>query len=122
MAAQLSICPTRTRTASTSRFASLATTKFVVDYGPGHVHFSAGDGQESLDDVFDFVYAALQGGVMVEVWKAGGSIDRVRALILAEGGGWRIYSITASTETPTFDDEPSDRLLLGFAQKGKGPG
>jgi len=94
----------------------------VVDYGPGHVHFSGGRGQEGLDDIFDFIYAALQGGVMVEVWKAGSSIDRVRTSILAEGGEWRTYSTTASTEPATFDDEPTDRRQLGFAQKGKGPG
>jgi hypothetical protein len=94
----------------------------VVDYGPGHVHFPGGHREEGLDVIFDFIYAALQGGVMVEVWKDGDSIDRVRTSILAEGGGWRIYSTTTSTDPATFDDEPSYRRLLGFAQKEKGPG
>jgi hypothetical protein len=96
--------------------------EIVVDYGPGHIHFPGDRGQEGLNGVLDFIYAALQGGVMVEVWKAGAAIDRVRASILAEGGGWRTYSITASTDTPNFDDEPSDRRLLGFTEKGKDPG
>jgi hypothetical protein len=94
----------------------------VVDYGPGHVHFSVGQDEDRLDVLFDFIYAALQGGVMVEVWQVGDSIDRVRPSILAEGGGWRIYSTTTSTDPATFDDEPSYRRLLGFAQKEKGPG
>jgi hypothetical protein len=94
----------------------------VVDYGPGHVHFTGGRSQEGLDQVFDFIYAALQGGVMIEVWEVARSIDRARASILAEGGGWRTYSITASTEKATFDDEPSYRRELGFTEKGKGPG
>ncbi|MEP6753249.1 MAG: hypothetical protein ABI959_10945 [Candidatus Dormiibacterota bacterium] len=93
----------------------------VVDYGPGHVHFPGGHAQQGLDDVLDFIFAAFQGGVMVEVWKEGDSIDRVRTSIQAEGGGWRTYSSTTSTDSATFDDEPSNRRLLGFAQKEKGP-
>ena len=91
----------------------------VVDYGLGHVHFPEGRG---LNGLFDFIYAALQGGVMVEVWKVGDSTDRSRTSILAKGGGWRPYSATAPTEPATFDGEPSDRRLLGFTEKGKGPG
>lgn len=94
----------------------------VVDYGPGHAHFPGGSGHDGRDQLFDFIYAALQGGVMVEVWNAAGSIDRVRASILAEGGGWRTYSITAATAQAAFDDEPDSRRQLGFAEKGKGPG
>lgn len=93
----------------------------VVDYGLGHVHFPGGRGLDGLDELFDFIYAALQGGVMVEVWRVGGSIDRSRTSILAQGGGWRTYSTTASTEPATFDDEPSDRRQLGFTQKEKAP-
>jgi hypothetical protein len=91
----------------------------VVDYGLGHVHFPGGAG---LDGLLDFIYAALQGGVMVEVWNIDGWIDRSRTSILMQGGGWRTYSTTASTEPATFDDEPSDRRQLGFTEKGKGPG
>jgi hypothetical protein len=94
----------------------------VVEHGLGHVHFSDGRGQEGVDAIFDFIYAALQGGVMVEVWNVDSSIDRTRTSILAEGGGWRTYSTTASTESATFDDEPTDRRQLGFTHKGKGPG
>jgi hypothetical protein len=90
----------------------------VVDYALGHAHFPGG---HDLDGLLDFIYAALQGGVMVEVWNSGGSIDRSRTSILMQEGGWRTYSTTASTESATFDDEPSDQRHLGFTQKGKGP-
>ena len=67
------------------------------------------------------MFAAFQVGGMVEVWEDGDSLDRVRTSIQAEGGGWRTYSSTTSTDAATFDDEPSNRRLLGFAQKEKGP-
>jgi hypothetical protein len=91
-----------------------ANDEIVVDYGVGHVHFAEGRGLDGTNEVYDFIYAALQGGVMVEVWRVGDEIDRVRTLILASGGGWRTYSTTASTQSVTFDDEPTDRRLLGF--------
>lgn len=86
----------------------------VIDYGLSHVHFAGGRGSDRADEVYNFIYSALQGGVMVEVWSVGDRIDRSRTLILAEGGGWNTYSTTASTPSVTFDDEPTDRRLLGF--------
>jgi hypothetical protein len=86
----------------------------VVDYGLGHVHFAGGRGSGGAGEVFDFIYSALQGGVMVEVWTVGGTVTRVRTLILAEGGGWDTVSTTALTSSVAFDDEPTDRRLLGF--------
>ncbi len=99
-----------------------ANDEVVVDYGLSHVHFAGGRGSDGAAEVYDFIYAALQGGVMVEVWRVGDEIDRVRTLILAAGGGWRTYSTTASTPSVTFDDEPTDRRLLGFTSTESVPG
>jgi hypothetical protein len=59
---------------------------------------------------------------MVEIWRVGDKIDRVRTSILAEGGGWDTYSTSASTPSVAFDDEPTDRRLLGFTSPEGVPG
>jgi hypothetical protein len=95
---------------------SVGDDEVVVDYGLSHAHFG-GDGEKKrLDDAYDFIFSALQGGVKIEVWeKPDGTIDRTRTSIMVDDGAWESYTTHAASQSPSFEEPPTYTKLLSFA-------
>ena len=84
---------------------SVGDAEIVVDYGLSHAHSGKRAEDRPLDDAYDFIYSALQGGVKVEVWdRPDATIERTRTCILIEDRGWEPYTAEAPRPAPSFDD------------------
>ncbi|MGQ0679413.1 MAG: hypothetical protein ACT4OM_07140 [Actinomycetota bacterium] len=87
----------------------------VVDHGFGHLHFSAGKQQDYLEEAMEFLFGALQGGVRVDAWMVEGELVKSMTYALLEGGSeWTEYSAWASEPDPSFDEPPTQTMVLNF--------
>lgn len=87
----------------------------VIDHGYGHLLYSEEKSSDWMEEVLQFIFNALQGGVKVEAWEQDGELERSRTFIMLEGTeAWAEYSAWAVAPNPSFDDPPTETRIISF--------